>query len=97
MSTPLHSILPSSYLEDLKGGVQYLKESRIVKNLCMMGVLANAVIVPINSLQSPIINEVMGQGAELMSAFGVALVAVMWWQYIHLQLSFHFCLDSLQV
>lgn len=67
----------ASYLEVLKGGVQYLKESSIVKNLCMMGVLANAVIVPINSLQSPIINEVMGQGAELMSAFGVALVAGM--------------------
>lgn len=67
----------SSYLENLKGGLQYLKESHIVKNLCMMGVLANAVIVPINSLQSPIISEVMGQGTELMSAFGVALMAGM--------------------
>ncbi|MGN0351408.1 MAG: MFS transporter [Roseburia sp.] len=65
------------YLELLKEGAIYLKEEPVVRNFCLMAVVLNAIVVPLNSLQSPIVSEVFGQGSELLSVFGVALIAGM--------------------
>lgn len=66
-----------NYFRTLKGGFSYLKSQPVIRNFCLMGVVINAIMVPINSLQSPLISEVLGQGAELLSAFSIALTVGM--------------------
>lgn len=61
------------YFDTLKGGAVYLKDHVVIRNFCFMAIVLNAFIVPLNSLQSPIISEIMGQGSELLSVFGIAL------------------------
>lgn len=62
-----------SYFELLRGGLDYLKNQAVIRNFCLMGIIINAIIVPLNSLQSPLVSEVLGQGAKLLSAFGIAI------------------------
>lgn len=66
-----------AYFSDLKEGFMYLKDKEIVRNFCIMGVIANICAVPLNSLQSPLVDEVLGQGGELLSVFGIALTVGM--------------------
>lgn len=40
-------------------------------NMCRLAVLANAMCVPINSLQSAMTVEIFGVGSELLSVFGI--------------------------
>jgi len=65
------------YLCILKDGFLYLKKQPVIRNFCLMAVLINAVIVPLNSLQTPLIQEVLGQGSELLSVFSIALTVGM--------------------
>ncbi len=62
------------YLETLKGGIIYMKDQPVIRNFCLLAVVLNAILVPINSLQTPLITEVMAQGSELLSAFSVAML-----------------------
>ncbi len=64
----------AEYFKTLKDGAVYLKSQPVILNFCIMGVFANAIIVPINSLQTPLISEVMGGGSELLSIFSLALL-----------------------
>lgn len=64
----------SRYLQDLKEGFTYVKSKQIIMNFCIMAFLVNAMMVPINSFQSPLVMDVLGQGSGLLSAMGVALV-----------------------
>ena len=61
------------YFETLKEGAVYIKKQPVIYNFCLMAVITNAILVPINSLQTPLITEVMGQGSELLSAFSIAM------------------------
>lgn len=61
----------------LKEGFVYLKEQPVIRNFCLLAVLINAVIVPLNSLQTPLVQEVLGQGSELLSVFSIALTVGM--------------------
>lgn len=65
------------YKENLMGGAAYVKDSPVVRNFCLMGIVINAVIVPMNALQTPLVYEVMGQGSELLSVLSVSLTAGM--------------------
>lgn len=65
------------YMETLKDGLRYLKQQPVIRNFCLLAVLINAAITPLNSLQSPLIQEVMGQGSGLLSAFALAMTAGM--------------------
>lgn len=67
----------AEYFHTLKDGLSYLKNEEVIRNFCLMAVIVNAVIVPINSLQSPIVCEVLGQNAEFLSVFGIALIVCM--------------------
>lgn len=62
-----------SYMITLRDGLSYLKGQPIIRNFCLLSVLINAVIVPLNALQTPLIQEVLRQGSELLSAFSLAL------------------------
>lgn len=62
------------YFATLKEGAWYIKEQPVIRNFCFMAVITNALLVPINSLQTPLITEVMGQGSELLSVCSIALL-----------------------
>ncbi|MDE7273533.1 MAG: MFS transporter [Lachnospiraceae bacterium] len=71
------SLPAKEYIETLKDGLRYLKRQPVIRNFCLLSVLINAAITPLNSLQSPLIQEVMGQGSALLSAFSLAITAGM--------------------
>lgn len=60
------------YLQDLKEGLAYVKTRKVVLNLCILAFFTNAILVPLNSLQSPLVMDVLGQGSELLSTIGIA-------------------------
>ena len=60
-----------SYFGHMKEGFSYVKKRKIVMNMCLLAVLANAMCVPINSLQSAMAVEIFGVGSELLSVFGI--------------------------
>lgn len=62
------------YFEDLKGGFSYMKARPILLNLCFLAFLVNAMLVPLNSFQAPLVSDVLGQGSELLSVIGIAMV-----------------------
>ena len=65
------------YITTLKEGVFYLKDQPVIRNFCLLAVLLNGIFAPLNSLQSPLIYEVLGGGSELLSAFSLAFTAGM--------------------
>lgn len=65
------------YIFILKDGFVYLKKQPVIRNFCLLAVLINAIIVPINSLQTPLVQEVLGQGSGLLSVFSLALTVGM--------------------
>ncbi|MCM1154387.1 MAG: MFS transporter [Roseburia sp.] len=65
------------YFATLKNGLIYLKNAHVVRNFCLLCVLINAVLAPLNALQSPLIYEVLGQGSGLLSVFSLAFTAGM--------------------
>ncbi|MBO5283129.1 MAG: MFS transporter [Lachnospiraceae bacterium] len=65
------------YLTVLKDGIFYMKGQPVICNYCILAVFANAILVPFNALQSPLVSEVMGQGETLLSVMGIAVVAGM--------------------
>lgn len=65
------------YLTTLKEGLVYMKGKPVIWNYCILAVFANAILVPFNALQSPLVSEVMGQGETLLSVMGIAVVAGM--------------------
>ena len=67
------SLHAKACFDTLKDGANYLKSQPVIRNFCLMGIIINAIMVPMNSLQSPLVSEVMGQGSELLSALGIAL------------------------
>lgn len=67
----------SSYFKTLKEGIVYVKKRQVIINFCLMAVVVNALLVPFNSLQGPIVSELLGQDAEFLSVFGVAMVLFM--------------------
>lgn len=65
------------YIQNLGGGIKYLKEQPVICNFCILAVIINAAVTPLNALQSPMISEIMGQGGELLSVFSIAVMAGM--------------------
>lgn len=65
------------YGTSLKDGWSYLKGQKVIRNFCLLTVLVNAITVPLNALQTPLIQEVLGQGSQLLSVFSLALSAGM--------------------
>lgn len=63
----------SQYIQDFKEGIHYIRSKKVVMNFCLMAFLLNAVLVPLNSLQSPLVIDVLKQESGLLSAIGIAL------------------------
>ncbi len=61
------------YLNSLKGGFSYLKENAVLRYFVLLAVFLNAILVPLNSLQAPLISEVLKVNEVMLSVLGVAI------------------------
>ena len=64
-----------NYKMTFKEGLSYIKKHRVIINFCILGITANGMLVPLNALLTPVIRQVWGQGAPLLSGFSLALTA----------------------
>ncbi|MBP5222669.1 MAG: MFS transporter [Lachnospiraceae bacterium] len=51
-------------------GVRYVVKSPVVRNFCILAVVLNFMLIPINALQAPIAGEIFKRGGELLSIAG---------------------------
>jgi MFS family permease len=61
------------YLESLKGGFTYLKNDSNLRYFVLLAVFLNAVLVPFNSLQAPLISEVLKVNEIMLSVLGFGI------------------------
>ena len=52
-------------------GIKYVIKTPVVRNFCLLCVALNFMLVPINALQAPIVEEIFKMGSELLSFAGV--------------------------
>ncbi len=65
------------YMSSLKGGFSYLKENSLLRYFVLLAVFLNAVLVPLNSLQAPLISEVLKVNEIMLSVLGFAITTGM--------------------
>ena len=69
-----HAVIKGeSYIKVLKDGAKYTVSNKIILKFIILGVIANAMFVPINSLQAPMVSEVLKSDAIMMSVFSITL------------------------
>ncbi|MCR5684407.1 MAG: MFS transporter [Lachnospiraceae bacterium] len=61
-----------SYSAMLKDGLSYVIHNHAILNICFVAILMNFFLVPLNSLQAPIAEDIYGLGSELLSVIGMA-------------------------
>ncbi len=61
------------YMDNLKGGFVYLSSNAVLRHFMLLAVFLNAVLVPFNSLQAPLVSEVLKAGEIMLSVLGVAI------------------------
>lgn len=60
------------YRDSLKGGFHYLKDKVVLRYLVIFGLFLNGVLVPYNSLQAPLVSEVLKTNEIMLSVLGIA-------------------------
>jgi MFS family permease len=68
-----HKIHIKEYVNCLNDGISYLKTKPILVYFAIRGVFLNGVLVPFNSLQAPLISEVLHAVELMLSVLGGAL------------------------
>ena len=66
-----HTTQHPSYLATLKDGISYIKSQRVILNYCLIAVVVNFLLVPINALQAPLISECYHMGSGMLSLMGM--------------------------
>ncbi len=62
-----------AYGKEFKDGLSYAFSKKEAFLLCTMAIFLNAILVPLNSLQAPIIGEILNDGATALSLMGIAI------------------------
>lgn len=70
-------IAAKEYITTLKDGFQYLKGKSLLRYFMFIAVFLNGVLVPFNSLQAPLISEVLHTDELMLSALSIALTVGM--------------------
>ncbi len=65
------------YLNDLAEGFYYVRGRKSLLQLVFMAFLVNAMLVPLNSFQAPLVADVLGQESSLLSVIGIAVTVGM--------------------
>jgi MFS family permease len=86
-----------SYLNTLKEGIHYVARKPVILTLCIMCAVFNALLVPLNTLQAPLIKDIFHQGAPLMSVIGIGMVigntiGAFIFPYISKKIKFLYCI-----
>ncbi|MDF2486899.1 MAG: transporter, partial [Herbinix sp.] len=63
----------SEYFDTLKGGFYYLKKNQIILNFVLLAMVANALLIPLNSLQAPLVKELLQQGEYMLSLLSFSI------------------------
>lgn len=61
------------YMETLKGGFLYTRQRAPIRFIIILALFANAMLVPFNSMQAPLTNEILKGGPEVLSILGIVL------------------------
>ena len=61
----------SGYIKMLKEGIVYVFKTPVVRNFCIICIVLNCMLIPLNALQAPIPDEIFGMGSELLSFAGI--------------------------
>lgn len=64
----------TTFMDDLKGGFQYLKQLPIVFIICFIGALMNVLLIPIDTFQVPYTVGLLQYNAEIVSLNSIALI-----------------------
>lgn len=62
------------YFSTLKDGILYVKNEKTILFFVGFAIFANGIMVPFNSLQAPLANEILGGGAEVLSILSIMLM-----------------------
>ena len=65
----------STFLKDFKEGVRYILNEKVLKALCLLGMILNFCTVGFNIFAAPYVKDSMGGGAPLLSIVEIALLA----------------------
>jgi Na+/melibiose symporter-like transporter len=58
-------------VQALKEGFCYVKNNKVIRTFFLITFLTNGLLVPMNSLQAPLVSEVYHQGELMLSALGI--------------------------
>ena len=61
-------------LNDLKEGFVFIKKDGIIITIIIFAAILNALVVPINSLQAPYVEEVLGTGSTALSVISIGVL-----------------------
>ncbi len=61
------------YIHELKSGFAYLRTSIILRYFIVFAVFINGVLVPLNSLEAPLIREVLHTGGAMLSVLSLGI------------------------
>lgn len=61
----------SGYIKMLKEGIVYVFKTTVVRNFCIICIVLNCMLIPLNALQAPIADDIFGMGSELLSFAGI--------------------------
>lgn len=62
-----------AYIDNLKGGVLYLKEKAFLRYMITIAIFLNAILVPLNSLQAPLVSEVLHSNEIMLSVLSLGI------------------------
>ena len=71
------SLSPSSYMQQLKEGFDYCRSKDILVSFSLVILFLNGILVPLNSLQAPLVAEVFKGNPYYLSAFGITITVSM--------------------
>lgn len=63
----------SQYWEEVKGGFQYVRDKKTIVYYVVLAVFLNGILVPFNSLQAPLISEVLHTTEYMLSVLGITI------------------------
>lgn len=67
----------SHYMQLLKEGSCYVRSKKVILHFIILAVVVNGMLVPINSLQAPLVAEVLYSGEMMLSVLSISLSAAM--------------------
>lgn len=62
----------SSYFEDLKAGIALVRDDKLIMYMIFLAVFLNALSTPFNSLQAPLVSEILKSSEVMLTIIGVS-------------------------